>query len=271
MVVFFNSKLIPEEQVLISYKDRSFQYGDGLFETMVFTKGKIRFIKDHLERLKKGMKALAIKGGKELTTDWLLSTVSLLVKENKLKGDARVKLQLWRKEGGLYTPTNGKFNLLVSVQDLKPAETTALQTDFAETTFVKHSVTSPFKTTSALTYVLAGIEKSEKERDDMILMNTEGYIAEMISSNIFWIKDDVVYTPKTAVGCVAGVARRNVITTLEASGYKVRKVMARKFELLQADFVFSVNTMGVKSVIQIGDAGFRQMDAWKVLMERAYH
>lgn len=271
MTVNFNFSFISEEKISLSFTDRSFQYGDGLFETIIFKNNKIQFLADHVERLKKGMKALGIKSSKQISQEEFKIVIRELIKKNNIETDARIKITVWRKEGGLYTPSSNKFNILFSIKSILPYDTNqGLRVSFAESSSVQYSMASAYKTTSSLPYVLAGLEKKEKEVDDMVILNSEGYIAELISSNIFWIKENIVYTPKVTVGCVGGVARKNVIEILENDGYKVRKVFARKYDLLQAEYIFSVNVTGVYTITQIDDISFKTMNAWKVLFEKAY-
>ena len=61
MIVFLNGKFVPEEQATISVFDRSFLYGDGLFESLRVTRGKPFRWWDHMERLRKGGDFLGIK------------------------------------------------------------------------------------------------------------------------------------------------------------------------------------------------------------------
>src|SRR5690349_13891777 len=61
MIVFLNGQFVPEEQATISVFDRSFLYGDGLFESLRVTRGKPFRWWDHMERLRKGGDFLGIK------------------------------------------------------------------------------------------------------------------------------------------------------------------------------------------------------------------
>ena len=61
MIVFVNGQFVPEERAMVSVFDRSFLYGDGLFETMRVFNGKPFRWRQHLERLERGTAFLKIR------------------------------------------------------------------------------------------------------------------------------------------------------------------------------------------------------------------
>lgn len=270
--VLFNLQLEKDTKSGVNYSDRGLQYGDGLFETMITHEGCIRFVKDHIDRIKRGLKELQISFPPELQDPtFLYENVMLLKKKNNIKGDCRIKLMIWRKEGGLYTPTCSDCYSLLSIQEYEQKENKkCLKVDYAETIKVPLTPVSFCKSLSSMTYTFAGIEKKTRDLDDLILLNYEGYIAETISGNLFWIKDKVIYTSKVAVGCVSGIARKNIIAHLEHKGYKVRKVLARKADLLEAETVMTTNVTGVSRIKEIGDKQYKVVDAWRKVFEQAY-
>ena len=46
--IFLNSKIVSEEEALVSIKDRGFLYGDGIFETFRSYDGYLFKIEKHL-------------------------------------------------------------------------------------------------------------------------------------------------------------------------------------------------------------------------------
>lgn len=270
--VLFNNEIEKASKTGVSYSDRGFQYGDGLFETMISQNGTIRFLDDHIDRIKRGLKELQINFPSEFQdSDYIYEAFKSLKKKNEIEGDCRIKLMIWRKEGGLYTPNNSNYYTLLSIQPFVKADSKkTLTVDYGESIKVPLTPVSFCKSLSSMTYTFAGIEKKTRELDDLILINYDGYLAETISGNLFWIKDKVIYTPKVAVGCVSGIARKNIIAHLEQKGYKVRKVFARKAELMEADTVMTTNVTGVTMIKEIGEKQYKVVDAWKKVFEQAY-
>jgi len=100
------------------------------------------------------------------------------------------------------------------------------------------------------------MERDEKGFDDLILMDREGHVSECISSNVFWVKDNTYYTPSLRSGCIGGVMRNYIIDQLKESGVKLKKVMAKKHDLLNADAVFSTNVTGISVIRSIDNVTF---------------
>src|SRR5215510_936467 len=94
MVVYYNGKYSPKEEVAISPDDRGFLLADGVYEVILAYQGRLFKCREHLERLERGTKELRIKG---VETKALETVAQRLVLENKLEGgDALVYVQITR-------------------------------------------------------------------------------------------------------------------------------------------------------------------------------
>ena len=246
MLLSYNFKQIEEKELVIPYNDRGFSYGDGLFETIIYHKQKIRFLKDHLKRLKKGMKAFGFEGVNGLKKDLLEQQILHLIQNNNLTGKVRVKIQVWRRSGGLYRPNNNHFNILISVkEEPETFHFKTLKLGFSEKVNLSYSAYARYKTSNALPYIVASIEKEKRGLDDLILTNEQGFVAECTSSNIFWVKNNIVFTPSLLSGCIAGIARKKLIEKLVKANFTVKKVLLKKKKLLEVDSIFLTNVSGV--------------------------
>jgi len=254
MLLSYNFKQIEDKDFVIPYNDRGFSYGDGLFETIIYNKQKIRFLKDHLKRLKQGMKAFGFEGIDGLKRDLLEQQILRLIYNNRLSGRLKVKIQVWRRLGGLYRPNNNHFNILISVKEAPESfEFKTLRLAFSEKVFLTYSAFSRFKTSNSLPYIVASIEKEKRGYDDLVLCNNRGIISECTSSNIFWVKNNAVFTPSIKSGCIEGIARNKMVIKLRKSGFSVKKVMYKKKKLLDADSVFLTNANGLMHVKSLGN------------------
>ncbi len=81
--VYHNGKILPENEVSIPITDRSYLYGEGLFETMRVFDGSLPFFAEHIERLKSGMKALQFTY--EFSESNLKSSLEQLLHKNNLQ------------------------------------------------------------------------------------------------------------------------------------------------------------------------------------------
>lgn len=171
--------------------------------------------------------------------------------------DVVLKLLIIRHEGGLYAPKSRLFDLLL-YEDRTPREPLSLKKNifFSKTVRLSHHPLSNFKTCSALPYVLAGMEREKVQADDLVLLDTYGHVAECTASNLFWIKDEKIFTPDLHSGCIEGIMRRNTLEACKKLSVPYEEVLADEEILLEADFVFTSNVSGLVPVQRIEETKF---------------
>lgn len=262
MNVVFNSKIAPYESFSVDIEDRSFLYGDGLFETMLYERGAVRLLDYHLARLSRGCHILGLKLPLDLSIAQINSWLSEVVEyPNK---HYRIKLILWRSNGGFYTPASDQCNFLLQASEVGHNIAESKQNVVVCNGIANHnSRISPFKTLSSLKYVVAGQEMKDKKGDDIIILDTNGNISEALYSNIFWLKGGVLYTPDTTTGCIEGTMRQYMIDKNQENPIQV--VSKKLKTLLTADQVFLTNSMGVCPVRKILDREYDDLSVPKPL------
>lgn len=253
MAIFFNGKIHHQSELSLDFQDRAFMYGDGLFETMIVKEGKIRHLGLHLERLSQGMKTLAMEAPAEIHEQKLIAAINTLMGCNGYSTEARVKLQVWRKSGGLYTPQSNKVNTLITLTPFTKRSSIIHTAAIARTVTLHYSAFSALKTCNALPYIMAGIEKKARGLDEVILLDHCGNLSECSSSNLFWVKDKVLYTPALTTGCISGVARKYILQQAFLQNIAVQEVEASPETLTTADFVFCCNVTGLYFFNKIED------------------
>jgi branched-chain amino acid aminotransferase len=93
---------------------------------------------------------------------------------------------------------------------------------------------------SGLNSVLARIEAMEHHCADALLLNAQGHIAETGASNIFWLKENVLYTPALSTGILEGATREAI---LRLSPCETQEVETGLEALKEADAVFLTNVV----------------------------
>ena len=197
MFLVYNSDILPEDDFRLSVNDRAFQYGDGLFETIRYETNRIWFWSDHFDRLTAGMSAMQFTPPDNFTAETVHAAILQLLSTNKLLNQpARIKIQVWRQSGGLYTPATNKANVLITARPGNSFSITEkAKTEIYDAFRLSPSPISAFKTLNSLPYVLAGLYKNQHLLDDVILLDTEGHLAECLASNLFWYRQrNAVYT-----------------------------------------------------------------------------
>ena len=253
MYIFYNDHIIDDTTLKISYDNRALMYGDGLFETIIYQNDQIQFEQFHKERLIAGMQAMNLVFSKRSTVESVFFGIYELIKKSGYK-IARIRLQVWRVSGGLYSPQNNHSHVMISCAPYKAHSGLSRETaSFSKTVMLMESKWSAFKTISAMQYVQAGIEKMQRNLDELILLDRYENISECTSSNIFWKKENIYYTPSLKTGCIDGIMRRHIIDRLNEREVELQIGEYSKTKLLEAEEVFSCNVTGVHFISSIDD------------------
>jgi branched-chain amino acid aminotransferase len=117
-LINFNGQIVPSDQQVLSVNNRGFRYGDGLFESMRYLNGAIKFSELHIDRIQKGMRLLKLEHSAHIDSWFLREKVDELVRRNKIGSDARFKLTVFRDADGLYSPTSNKSAYVIECQAL---------------------------------------------------------------------------------------------------------------------------------------------------------
>ncbi len=246
--LLYNDEIIAENNFTISPLNRAFCYGDGLFETMTFRDPTIHYLEDHWRRLSEGLSLLELQLPGFLTKEVLIQQVSELIKKNNLHQNARVKLQVWRKAGGLVTPESNETEYLLTVTELKKNQEVKTNAFVSEKVKLCCGTLSKYKTLNFLPYIQAGLEKKQRKADEIILTDVHGNISEASSSNLFWCKDDVLYTPSLDSGCIEGIMRKQIIRFCQSENIKVQEGLFPAKDLENAELLFTSNVNGLSLI-----------------------
>jgi len=236
--VCFNGNFLPSDKALFTAQNRSFRYGDGLFETMKVYQSKIILQQFHYDRLFLGLKMLQIEN--ELNAPGLSQLVLELCKKNNCIESARVRLAVFRNKENRSEFVVEAFPLSKDVNQWNEKGLTIDIYPYAR----KHAdAFSNLKTANFLPYVLAEIFAKERGIDDAIVLNAFNFLADSSKANIFLIKNKEVFTPALHQGCVNGVMRRFLLDELKKNGYRVHQDEISEQQLLEADEVFLTNSI----------------------------
>lgn len=266
MTVFLNGQFVPEASATVSVFDRSFLYGDGLFETLLISNGKPFRWRQHLERLERGAAFLGIK--LPYPPDALAGLAAELIAQNKMP-ESLLRLTLSRGVGVRgYSPKGAdKPTLVMTLHPLgAPVSDPAGSSRAGAATGVllrwrAHTasfrlpageVLAQFKTCNKLAQVLARAEAEAAGADEALLLNTDGFVVEAASSNLFWVRDGTVCTPPLAGGILAGVTREVVGELCARLKLPLREENIAPSELRGAEAVFlSLSSHGVVELVTL--------------------
>lgn len=267
-----NGDIIKASLPIFSATNRSFRYGDGIFESMRYMGGKLNFADYHAERLNKGAKALKFNFSEKINATFLTSQVDALCKSNKIFDNARIRMTIYRDGDGFYTPDSNKATYLMEMQAIEESEyrlnKKGLLVDLYQEIPKNFGLLSSLKTNNCLPYVMAGIYKNEKMLDECLLLNSDGNLVESISSNVFVWTGKELLTPSLAEGCIAGVMRKVCMHLAMQQKIKVRETAIKPEVLLQAEEIFLTNAAkGIQWVVGYKEKRYfnkfsKQMTDW---------
>jgi len=243
----YNGKIYKDDTAVIGASNRGLRYGDGVFETMKLSNGQLFFANEHFARLWKGMQVLQFVIPKHFDPEKLQEEILQLAQKNQHEKAARIRITIFRGDGGLYDAADHFPNYIIQTWQL-PQSNDALNNNGLDAgiyTAVKKScdILSNLKTNNYLPYVMAALEAKKQKWNDAILINSYGRICDSSIANIFLIKDERVYTPSLTEGCVAGIIRKHIIEQINAMGIICKEKEITIDELLEADEVFLTNSI----------------------------
>jgi 4-amino-4-deoxychorismate lyase len=234
-------------------ENRGFLYGDGFFETIIIKNGTLQFFDDHYDRMSYAALQLNLIPfpSKEQLKNQLQT---FFPHRNKL---IRLKIIVFRNSDGLFAPNQNTPLFYFEEKEINKKDPIHKSAFFSTTITNRASLTSKFKTLSSLNYILAGIELNKKSKDEIILLDDKKNISECLTSTIWWIKNDCIYTPSELTGCIEGIAKKNIIRFLSKKRIKIEQGEYQKEALLTADFCFTSNVAGLHIIQSIEMSQFQ--------------
>lgn len=252
-MVILNGRLFEPGAPEVSLLNRSFKYGDGLFETIRVFRGNLLFMNDHFRRLTRGMHIL----GLEVEPDWLNQVRADLRRSllaNGIDDHGRVRLHVYRSGVGAYAPVEDTPYYLIESYSLKEdsyQQAGGISIGVYPDWHLTPNPLSGCKSANALPYVLAARYARVQGWDESLMLGPNG-LAEASSSNLFIIRHQQLITPAEDSGCLPGVMRQVVMRVAREVRIPVKEKRISHRDLNQADEVFLTNVVrGIQPVAQI--------------------
>ncbi|HPD94747.1 MAG TPA: aminotransferase class IV [Tenuifilaceae bacterium] len=270
--VWINGQFLDSAYPVLPINNRAFQYGDGLYETIHAFGTEPKHLEKHLKRIKKGMQILEIEEPGILNEDYIFKTIEKLLNKNRYFNSTQVRLTVFRKAT---SPTHLKSEaeIVIEAEPLNykfyKYNETGLQVNVYSEIKKPVNMLSIVKSCNSLLQVKAELYSKVNNLDDCIIINEFDRIVETIRSNIFVVKENNLFTPSLAEGCIPGVMREIVCETAPELGLKVNSQVAVTPKALKnSDEVFIANDIeGIKWILGIGDK--RYFNAWSKKLSEA--
>ncbi len=250
-LVYYNGMLKHEHEVAFWALDRSYLYGEGLFETMKATRGFIPFLNEHLQRLFRGLDILRMQ--LNVSASKVEFALYQTLHHNRLK-DAYLRLTLSRenREIGSFQAGDGS-NLIVLAKPIeKPSPKFYEEGVYAvvmEDLRIFPDPLCQINSTNYLRSLVAQRLAQEKGADEALLLNTSGNVAEGATTNLFFFNGDKIVTPSLNEGPLPGVTRRVVLELLQKNYLPCEERAVTLDEVLNAKEAFITNA--IKEIVPL--------------------
>ena len=253
-MINLNGNLVDLSEAHINPLNRAMTYGDGVFETIRVSAGKVLFWEDHYFRLMASMRILRMEIPMTFTPESLEEQILEVVGQQDKAAAYMVKVLVWRKIGGKYTPKTLDVDYLIQAEGISQPFYTLDETPYVIELFKDHYVQSgllsTLKSTNRLISVLGSIFAQENDYQNCLLLNEKKMVTEALNGNLFLVKGYKLKTPPAMDGCLKGIIRKQIIDILGTMpDYILEEETVSPFELQQADELFITNTrVGIRPV-----------------------
>ena len=206
MLAYLNGQYIPADRPALPINDRSFLYGDGLFETIRITNGQPFLWREHLDRLQRGADFLNIPI--PFTFDQIEQAARHLLSQNDTpEGVVRIHLSRGPSERGYGIPATQNPTLLITTHKSLHNQKPALKLITSSVRILANDPLTQHKTANRLPNILARQQADAAGADEALIINNLDQIAEASAANIFTVRGRNLITPPLNSGALAGATR----------------------------------------------------------------
>ena len=253
--------------------DRGLDYGDGLFETLLLQGDRALYLDFHLQRLQRGLQALAFPDCLAVAENQLLEASGTLRDSDWHWAVLRLTISRGAGPRGYAPPVAAKPRIIITVTELdrdcrrmSQAVTLCLATVRCAT----QPLLAGIKHLNRLEQVLAAAECGPADADEAIMLDQSGHLVSVTAGNLFMVRGKHLLTPALATSGIAGTRRRLIMEKwAPAAGLSVQESSLTLRDLEAADEVFCSNSVhGVRPVARFGERHWQRYPVCEALFQQ---
>lgn len=258
-LALINGELMPLSAARVPVNDRSFLFGDSLYEVIATSQGKPFFSDDHLQRLR--ATAAGLHMDLPWDDDWFKAQIRTGLNEMPLD-EVYVRIMVSRGSGDFNIDVESTETEPLAVFVFKPLPAPAerfrsegFRLAVSETRRNHpRSLNPAFKTGNYLNNVLCLYEAKAQGADDALILDLDGFVTELTTSNFGIVKDGAIWTAPLDVGILDGITRRHLLRIAREQGLEVHESRFTLEAVYAADEAFVMSTIkGAMPACQIND------------------
>ncbi len=262
--VYLNGEFVKSGEAKLSVFDQGLLYGDGIYESFRSVGERLYQFQHHYNRLCQSAEALRYPAPDSRAQ---LEKVLLELRERNGLQNAYYRIIITRGQGeiGFQRDFYGKLTCLIIAREFKGFTEENYQQGIellvAQTRRNAPEAINPkIKSISNLNSLLGKLEAKAAGAFEVIMLNNKEHVCEGAASNIFWTRDQWVFTPSVSTGLLEGVTRSTIIRLCEEKlNLRVIQGEYKLQDLLFSDEVFITSTsLEVMPVIKVDDFTINQ-------------
>ncbi len=247
--IWLNGKFVEWKNAKIHILTHSLHYSGSVFEGEKAFNGKIFRIHDHTDRLFRSAELLKLEI--PYSKDEIIQASKELLSKNNFQ-NAYIRPLVWRStEALMVRPVGTHINVMIAAWEPR-RKPNSNPMHLMVSRWRKHSEDSyPIQCKSSSQYamfVISIMEANEKGYEDALLLDPYGNIAECTTSNIFFIKQNKLFTPQISF-CLNGITRQTIISIAESLCVEVYEADITTEDMHSFEACFITGTaIGLKDV-----------------------
>jgi branched-chain amino acid aminotransferase len=247
ILISVNGKLVPRAEAMVSVFDSGFILGDGVWEGLRLVNGGVPFLREHIERLYEGAKAIFMDIG--LTPEELVARVFDCVDANKMKDGVHIRLMVTR--GVKATPyqdprvTIGKATIVIIPEYKEPNPTKFADGLSLHTVNVRRGAPDvqdqKLNSHSKLNCITACVQAANAGADEALMLDPLGFVATCNSTHFFIVRRGEVWT-SSGQYCIPGITRSAILRVAKSLGIPAFEKQFSLYDVYGADEAFVTGT-----------------------------
>jgi branched-chain amino acid aminotransferase len=258
ILISVNGKLVPRAEAMVSVFDSGFILGDGVWEGLRLVKGGVPFLREHIERLYEGAKAIFMDIG--LSPDEVVARLFQCVDANKMTDGVHIRLMVTR--GVKATPyqdprvTIGKPTIVIIPEYKEPNPKKFAEGLSLHTVNVRRGAPDvqdqKLNSHSKLNCITACIQAANAGADEALMLDPLGFVATCNSTHFFIVRRGELWT-SSGQYCIPGITRSAIIKVAKSLDIPVYEKQFSLYDVYGADEAFVTGTFAGLIPVRIID------------------
>ncbi|MDI6916537.1 MAG: branched-chain-amino-acid transaminase [Thermoplasmatales archaeon] len=250
--IYLNGDFVLESEAKISVYDHGLLYGDGVFEGIRAYSKRIFKLKEHVDRLYESANTISLNIPMS-KDEFAKKIVETCRRNNMVDGYIRVVVSRGVGDLGLSPFRCKKPTVIIIAKSIKLySNENGLK---LITTSVRRNppqcLSPNIKSLNYLNNILGRIEAHQRNADEALFLDIDGYVSEASADNVFYVKEGLITTPPTATN-LKGITRATVLEIAKKLGYDTRVSHFILSDIHNADEVFLTGTAAeIEPVVEI--------------------